>query len=60
MLEMKTTCEKCKGTLSPLKAVYICSYECTYCDECATSLTYICPNCNGQLVARPRRPDNDE
>ncbi|NYT61504.1 DUF1272 domain-containing protein [Alcaligenaceae bacterium] len=35
----------------------ICSFECTFCATCADSaLKGICPNCGGELVARPRRP----
>ncbi|MXG88936.1 DUF1272 domain-containing protein [Nocardioides flavescens] len=37
--------------------VLICSYECTWCRECATSvLGGTCPNCGGELVRRPVRP----
>ena len=35
----------------------ICSFECTFGAPCATSkLAGKCPNCGGELVARPRRP----
>ncbi|MCX7168767.1 MAG: DUF1272 domain-containing protein [Proteobacteria bacterium] len=35
----------------------ICSFECTFCESCAdTVLGGECPNCGGELVARPRRP----
>jgi len=35
----------------------ICSFECTFCADCATTkLRNVCPNCGGELVARPRRP----
>jgi uncharacterized protein len=35
----------------------ICSFECTFCRDCATAaLAGSCPNCGGELVARPRRP----
>jgi len=35
----------------------ICSFECTFCRACAeTRLRGRCPNCGGELVARPRRP----
>nr|WP_246257978.1 DUF1272 domain-containing protein [Pararobbsia alpina] len=37
----------------------MCSFECTFCVDCATSvLNEKCPNCGGELVARPRRPAN--
>lgn len=35
----------------------MCTYECTFCAECAdTRLHGICPNCGGELVRRPVRP----
>jgi hypothetical protein len=38
-------------------AARICSFECTFCASCAESvLGGRCPNCGGELVARPRRP----
>lgn len=33
----------------------ICSYECTFCPACAQAMEQRCPNCGGELVARPRR-----
>ena len=55
MLEMRSKCEKC-GTYLPYDAeAFICSFECTFCGDCAASMDAICPNCSGELVARPRR-----
>lgn len=35
----------------------ICSFECTFCMECADDvLRGACPNCGGELVRRPIRP----
>jgi hypothetical protein len=35
----------------------ICSFECTFCRECAEGrLGGRCPNCGGELVRRPIRP----
>ncbi|WP_139798627.1 DUF1272 domain-containing protein [Andreprevotia lacus] len=34
----------------------ICSFECTFCADCTAHLQACCPNCGGELVARPRRP----
>ncbi|MET8808274.1 DUF1272 domain-containing protein [Streptomyces sp. NPDC004546] len=28
----------------------------TFCEACGEALGQICPNCGGELVARPRRP----
>jgi hypothetical protein len=58
MLEIRPNCECCNRDLpngSP--DALICSFECTFCNECAdTKLGGICPNCGGGLVARPTRP----
>ncbi|MBI1860037.1 MAG: DUF1272 domain-containing protein [Deltaproteobacteria bacterium] len=58
-LEMKGTCERCSSNLEGKAAtpVYICSYECTYCDSCAIDMHFRCPNCSGELVKRAVRPD---
>lgn len=57
MLEMKPSCESCAAGLSQnAQDAYICSYECTFCRECATDkFDYVCPNCSGALVLRPAR-----
>ena len=54
-LAMKGTCEMCRSPLGPESGAYICSYECTFCEHCAQRTMYHCPNCRGELVARPRR-----
>ena len=54
-LEMRTNCERCDRALSPSGPAHICSYECTWCSECAAGFEFRCPNCGGELVARPRR-----
>lgn len=54
-LEMKTACEKCGKGLGSEGEAYICSYECTFCVDCAEQFTAVCPNCGGELVRRPRR-----
>lgn len=56
-LELKSECEKCGATLAPRGVGYICSYECTYCASCAGQMDFICPNCGGELVRRPRREE---
>lgn len=55
MLDMKPACEKCARPLSHEAAACICSYECTFCPDCAAAMSDRCPNCGGELVARPRR-----
>jgi pimeloyl-ACP methyl ester carboxylesterase len=54
-LEMRERCEKCGGALALLDAATICSCECTFCPTCAAAMAHTCPNCGGELVARPRR-----
>ena len=54
-LEMRERCEKCGGSIVLDGAATICSYECTFCPSCAAVMTNVCPNCSGELVARPRR-----
>lgn len=55
MLEMREECERCKTTLADDGAAHICSYECTFCNDCTEEMNRICPNCGGELVVRPKR-----
>jgi uncharacterized protein len=54
-LEMREACERCGAALAPDGPATICSYECTFCLECAEAMEDVCPNCGGELVSRPRR-----
>lgn len=54
-LEMKNVCERCAQPLTADALCFICSHECTFCPDCAGSMQYVCPNCDGELVPRPRR-----
>jgi uncharacterized protein len=58
MLELRPNCECCNRDLPPeSRDAFICSFECTFCRTCKdTALEGVCPNCGGELVARPRRP----
>ena len=58
MLELRPNCECCNRDLPPESdAARICTFECTFCADCAdTVLKGRCPNCTGNLVARPIRP----
>ena len=58
MLELRPGCECCDKDLPPDSTeAMICSFECTFCRPCVESvLGGMCPNCGGELVARPRRP----
>ncbi|MDD3764517.1 MAG: DUF1272 domain-containing protein [Nevskiales bacterium] len=57
MLEMRTACERCGRELPrDSDAARICSFECTFCADCARDpLEGSCPNCGGELLPRPRR-----
>ena len=54
-LEMRSRCERCGASLAQDGAAFICSFECTFCGGCAAGMEHVCPNCGGQLVARPGR-----
>jgi hypothetical protein len=58
MLELRPNCECCDRDLPPEAAnAMICTFECTFCADCATGvLAGTCPNCGGELVRRPIRP----
>lgn len=58
MLALRPNCECCDRDLpNESTEARICTFECTFCADCATGkLGNICPNCGGELVTRPRRP----
>ncbi|MES2412908.1 MAG: DUF1272 domain-containing protein [Pseudomonadota bacterium] len=58
MLQLRPNCECCNRDLPPdSDQARICTFECTFCADCASAkLKGICPNCSGELLARPRRP----
>ncbi|MCZ8141037.1 MAG: DUF1272 domain-containing protein [Acetobacteraceae bacterium] len=59
MLALRPNCECCGRDLPPdSRDALICSFECTWCVDCArTKLPGgLCPNCGGELVRRPIRP----
>ncbi|MGH8353634.1 MAG: DUF1272 domain-containing protein [Pseudomonas sp.] len=58
MLQLRPNCECCDRDLpADSGEALICSFECTFCHSCAEQLLrHVCPNCGGELLARPRRP----
>jgi hypothetical protein len=54
-LELRTKCEKCGAALTADGVAFICSFECTFCETCTKAMNNVCPNCQGELVRRPRR-----
>src|SRR5438445_11128855 len=57
-LQLRPNCEYCDKDLPPNSTeARICSYECTFCADCADNkLHNVCPNCGGGFVPRPIRP----
>ena len=60
MLALRPNCECCDVDLPPgSDGAFICTFECTFCRDCAEGkLGLVCPNCGGELVRRPRRPES--
>jgi hypothetical protein len=58
MLQLRPNCEACDRDLPAHSgAARICSFECTFCADCAQDrFGGACPNCGGELVRRPIRP----
>ena len=58
MLQLRPNCEYCDKDLPPNSTeARICSYECTFCADCAENVLHdVCPNCGGGFVPRPIRP----
>jgi hypothetical protein len=54
-LEMRTVCERCDAPLALDGEARICSFECTFCVSCTDEMSGVCPNCGGELLARPKR-----
>ncbi|MDQ3074597.1 MAG: DUF1272 domain-containing protein [Pseudomonadota bacterium] len=56
MLEMRPDCERCGADLpAHVQGAFICSYECTFCADCAETLDDRCASCGGDLTDRPTR-----
>jgi uncharacterized protein len=53
--KVKTKCEKCRRELKNSSDAYVCSYECTFCAQCAKEMNYICPNCMGMLENKDKK-----
>ncbi|TGS54545.1 DUF1272 domain-containing protein [Mesorhizobium sp. M1D.F.Ca.ET.183.01.1.1] len=58
MLELRPNCECCDKGLAPdATDAVICTFECTFCADCAQNvLGGVCPNCGGNFSPRPIRP----
>ena len=58
-LQLKSFCERCEQSIALDEKAYICVYECTFCQACTLWMGFICPNCEGELVRRPRPKAGD-
>ncbi len=60
MLEIRPTCENCNKSLPPnSNEAMICTFECTFCTDCVENVLHnVCPNCQGNFVKRPIRPES--
>jgi uncharacterized protein len=60
-LQLRPNCEFCDKDLPPSAMdARICSYECTFCADCAEKkLANVCPNCGGGFAPRPIRPSRE-
>ena len=58
VLELRPNCENCDRDLLPDSVqARICSFECTFCADCADGVfAGSCPNCGGEMLRRPIRP----
>jgi len=59
VLQLRPNCECCGRDLPPdSRDALICSFECTWCTDCAATRLPggVCPNCGGELLRRPIRP----
>jgi hypothetical protein len=54
MTTPKVACEKCAAPLPAHTDGYSCSFQCTFCEPCASATQFVCPNCGGALTARSR------
>ncbi len=57
MIAIRPNCEHCNKELPNTSTeAMICSFECTYCKDCAiTIFENVCPSCSGNFVERPIR-----
>jgi uncharacterized protein len=52
MTQVKEQCEKCGKALAPPAPAMCCSFQCTFCPDCAAQMKHVCPNCSGELTPR--------
>ena len=52
MTTPKLSCEKCQKPLPLDSMALACTFQCTYCRDCAAQMDSVCPNCFGELKFR--------
>ena len=52
MTAVKDSCEQCGKAITPPAPAECCSFQCTFCPDCADAMKHVCPNCSGELTAR--------
>ena len=52
MTSFKDKCEKCGKPVPREADALCCSFQCTFCPDCAAGYNHVCPNCSGELTAR--------
>jgi len=50
MTTPKDNCEKCAKSLPLRSDAHVCSFQCTFCIDCAGGMKHVCPNCGGELA----------
>jgi hypothetical protein len=50
MTTAKEGCEKCGKPLQVRSDAQVCSFQCTFCPDCASAMNQRCPNCGGTLA----------
>jgi hypothetical protein len=50
MSTAKESCEKCRKPLPVRSEAHVCSFQCTFCPDCASAVNQTCPNCGGVLA----------
>ena len=53
-MNYRRECGRCHTPLSDDASAYFCADESTFCPKCYRELRFVCPDCSGELVRRPR------